>query len=74
MLQILLYILILGVVFTLIMYVAYRTLWSIMQLINISNNPYRIYHIIAFFGIILMCVFIVVKYFEILIKLAKLID
>lgn len=41
--------------------------WKVLQLAHLISNPYRVYHYIAFFGIAIIMVFLVIKYIDILI-------
>ena len=64
--------------FTIVFVITLLTLglleYKIIELINLSRNPNRNYHLIAFFGVLLGIVLIAVKYIDILVRLFKISD
>jgi hypothetical protein len=62
------------VVFGLIESALFTGLWAVLQLINKANNMYRRYHIAAFFGILLVIVLVIIKFFHFWIPYVKLLD
>ena len=57
-----------------IIYGAMKIEKELLLLINMVTNPYRFFHILAFFGILFAMVFIVIKYFQLLVEISKLLD
>ena len=66
--------LLLTIVTVMILYGAMKVESELMLLMNMVTNPFRFFHIIAFFGILFAMVIIVIKYFQLLVDLAKLLD
>lgn len=67
-------IIVLSVFWAVVMYGLGKLLFELVYLCALIANPYRVYHILAFFLVLLVAIFSVIFYFDKFIELAKLLD
>lgn len=74
MIQIILTCLLITVTLCVAIYAIFKLAFELLNLINITRNKNRIYHIIAFFGTLIAGVFICITFIHLLVETVKLLD